>query len=78
MTLSEILVRDVKKMVSGIGRNQKGNIHPLIMQEIEKNLIEIVLEETKYNLLLTSRILGIGRSTLYRKIDKLKIDLQKK
>jgi sigma-54 dependent transcriptional regulator, acetoin dehydrogenase operon transcriptional activator AcoR len=76
MTLNEILVRDVKKMVGGIGPNQKGNIHPLIMQEIEKNLIEIVLEETKYNLLLASRILGIGRSTLYRKIDKLKIELK--
>lgn len=75
MSLHEILKRDVKKMISGIGRNQKGNIYPLITQELEKSLIEIVLEDANYNLVLTSRILGIGRSTLYRKIDKFKIEL---
>lgn len=76
MSLHEILKRDVKKMISGIGRNQKGNIYPLITQEFEKSLIEIVLEDAGYNLVLTSRILGIGRSTLYRKISKLKIEMR--
>jgi len=73
MSLHDLLKSDVKKMISGIGRNQKGNIHPLIIQELEKSLIEIVLEETDHNLLLASRILGIGRSTLYRKINKFNI-----
>jgi DNA-binding protein Fis len=76
MSLHELLKSDVKKMISGIGRNQKGNIHPLIIQELEKSLIEIVLEETGHNLLSASRILGIGRSTLYRKIKKFKIEVE--
>lgn len=76
MSLNDMLARDVRKMVGGVCKNQKGNIYPLVMQEVEKSLIEIVLEETNFNLLLASRILGIGRSTLYRKINKLKIVLK--
>ena len=75
MTLNEILRRDVKKMISASSRNQKGNVYPLIVQEIERTLIEIVLEETGNNLFFASRILGIGRSTLYRKLSKFNINV---
>lgn len=73
MTLYELLKKDVKRMMIGIGKNGKGNIHPLIVGEIEKYIIEIALEENGYNLLMTSKMLGIGRSTLYRKIKALNI-----
>lgn len=73
LSLYELLRRDVKKMVIGIGDNKKGNIYPLIIQEVEKCLIELVLEETKYNYFRAARILGISRSTLYKKIDFLRI-----
>lgn len=68
MTLFEFLRRDIKRMITGIGRQNKGNIYPLVMGEIEKYIIQITLQETNYNYLITSKILGIGRSTLYRKI----------
>lgn len=68
MTLLEFLRRDIKRMIAGIGRQNKGNIYPLVMGEIEKYIIQITLQETNYNYLITSKILGIGRSTLYRKI----------
>ncbi len=73
MTLYELLNREIKRMANGIGLHNKGNIHPLIMNEIEKYIIEIVLEETGYNYLAASKMLGIGRSTLYRKIEALGI-----
>ncbi len=71
--LYELLKRDIKKMVIGIGSGGKGNIYPLIMQEVEKDIISVVLQETKYNYFRTAKILGISRSTLYRKIDFLQI-----
>lgn len=74
-SLHDILKKNIKKMILGIGDNEKGNIHPLIMQEIEKNIIEVVLKETKNNYLKASRILGIGRNTLYRKIKSLDLNL---
>ena len=73
MTLYDLLNREIRRMVAGIGVHNKGNIHPLIMNEIEKCVIEIVLEETDYNYQVASKMLGIGRSTLYRKIEHLGI-----
>jgi transcriptional regulator with PAS, ATPase and Fis domain len=73
MTLYDLLDREIKRMVSGFTLHSKGNIHPLIMNEIEKYIIEIVLRETNFNYVLTAKMLGIGRSTLYRRIQALGI-----
>ncbi len=70
-TLYELLKRDIKKMVSGLGSRDRGNIYPLVMQEIERYIISLVLEETNYNHLRAARTLGISRSTLYRKLECL-------
>lgn len=75
LSLHELLKRDLKKMICSFGRNEKGNIYPVIMQEIEKILITLVLEETKQNYLQASKLLGISRSTLYRKIEILGLGL---
>jgi DNA-binding protein Fis len=72
-SMFDLLRTEVKKMASGIEKNKKGNIYPLIIQEIEKYLIKIVLEETKGSLVVTANILGISRSTLYRKMQELKL-----
>ncbi len=74
MALYEMLRHQIKRMISGIGGHNKGNIHPLIMQEIEKYIIQIVLQETNNNYLVASRLLGIGRTTLYRKIHEFHLN----
>ena len=73
ISLFDILKCEIKKMISGIGKHEQGNIHPLVMGEVEKYIIELVLQESNFNYLLASRILGISRSTLYRKIESLQI-----
>lgn len=73
LSLYDLLKREVKRMVVGIGKNGQGNIHPLIMGEVEKYIIELVLQETGYNYVLASKMLGISRSRLYRKLDSLGI-----
>jgi DNA-binding protein Fis len=74
MSLHDLLKRDVQKMIGGVGRNEKGNIYPLIVQEVEKSIIEITLQETKNNYFKAARMLGISRSRLYRKIKKFGIE----
>jgi DNA-binding protein Fis len=73
VSLYDFLRKEVKKMVFSLGRYEKGNIYPLIMNEMEKYVITLVLEETNNNYLRASRALGIGRSTLYRRIEALGI-----
>ena len=77
VSLYDFLHKEVKKMVSSLARHEKGNIHPLIINEIERYLITLVLQETNYNYLRASRALGIGRSTLYRRARALGIGRKK-
>lgn len=71
VSLYDLLDRDVRKMVSSLGRYEKGNIYPLVMHEVERYVIGVVLEETRGNYLRAAQILGISRSTLYRRIQVL-------
>ena len=71
ISLYDFLNHEIKKMVRSLGRHERGNIYPLIMSEIERYVIMLVLEETKNNYLQASRVLGISRSTLYRRIKML-------
>ena len=73
MSLYDILRKEIKKMARSLGRHEKGNIYPLVMDEIERYVITLVLEETNYNFLRASKALGIGRSTLYRRVKSLGI-----
>lgn len=74
-SLYEFLRKEVQRMMLGIGPQNKGNIYPLIVEETERSVIKIVLEETNGNFLASAKMLGISRSTLYRKIQDLKIEL---
>lgn len=78
MSLNDILKRDVQKMISSLSRNELGNVYPLVIHEVERIIIEITLQETKNNYFRTAQILGISRSKLYRKIEKLGIEINKK
>ena len=51
--------------------NDVTGIHPLIMQEVEKRLIVKVLQRSRGNKLRAARLLGMGRNTFHRKIQRL-------
>ncbi len=51
--------------------NNITGIHPLIMQEVEKRLIIKVLQRSRGNKLRAARLLGMGRNTFHRKMQRL-------
>ncbi|SEA62407.1 sigma-54-dependent transcriptional regulator [Pedobacter hartonius] len=55
--------------------NEIRGTDPLNMQEMEKQHIVKALRHTRGNKTETSRLLGIGLTTLYRKIEEYKIDI---
>ena len=73
LSLHDFIKREIRKMVIGIGPKGQGNIYPLVMEEVEKTIIELVLQETNFNYFATAKMLGISRSTLYRRVEALKI-----
>ena len=56
---------------------KKGLLYKSILAEIEKPLIEHILERTEGNQLKAARILGINRNTMRAKIKKLGINPSK-
>lgn len=44
-------------------------LHSLVMQQVEKPLIELALRQYKGNQVRTAKFLGINRNTLKKKID---------
>ena len=51
--------------------NDITGIHPLIMQEVEKRLIIKVLQRSRGNKLRAAKLLGMGRNTFHRKMQRL-------
>ena len=58
-------------------KEKKLAIYKSIIYDIEKSLIEHMLERTEGNQLKSARILGINRNTMRAKIKKLAIDIDK-
>jgi len=56
---------------------KKGVLYKSVLAEIEKPLIEHILERTEGNQLKAAKILGINRNTMRTKIKKLGIDPNK-
>jgi len=64
----------VKGMRDGSGRN----LHPMLINAIERPLITRALQETKGNQIQAAELLGLNRNTLRKKIHDLHIPLKRK
>lgn len=63
----------IKEMSGIFFIENAGNVHKVLLDSLEKPLIQRILEQTNGNQLQTARILGINRNTLRTKIRKLGI-----
>jgi Fis family transcriptional regulator, factor for inversion stimulation protein len=52
---------------------QLSGLHQIVMEQVEKPLIELALREHRGNQVKTAQFLGINRNTLKKKIDNYKI-----
>lgn len=71
--LEKKLTEFVKKTKIGAGKN----LYNLLIEEIEKPLISIALQETRGNQIQAAQLLGMNRNTLRKKIKDLKISIVK-
>lgn len=66
----KVLIREAK---GNLIKENKGKLYAQVINQVEKALIENVLEHTEGNKLKAAKILGINRNTLHAKIKKLGI-----
>ena len=77
MAKADSLRDKVIELENSLFNEKKGVLYKVILEEIEKPLIENMLERTEGNQLKAARILGINRNTMRAKIKKLTIDMDK-
>jgi len=71
------LEQAVKEFEDFFFASNRGRIYKLILEAVEKSMIESALDKTDGNKCKAARILGINRNTLNSKIKKLRIEVRK-
>ncbi len=66
-------IERVKNYMGGLSEIKGFNLYDIILSEVERALISSVLKETSGNQIKASRVLGINRNTLRKKMKDLKI-----
>ncbi len=73
LSLEEIVRSKLTQFLEKFDRLEAMDLYDTILQMVERPLISLVLQKTKYNQIQAARVLGINRNTLRKKIRELKI-----
>jgi Fis family transcriptional regulator len=73
LSLEEVVRLKIKEYFRQTGNAQPGNLYDVILERVERPLLELTLERTNGNQLQAAAILGINRNTLRKKLNLLKV-----
>ena len=69
-SLQAILSNKVNEYLKTLDIKNLSNFHEIYLEQVEPPLLDAVMEKTKYNQVRASKILGISRGTLRKKLIK--------
>ncbi|MFA5352998.1 MAG: sigma-54 dependent transcriptional regulator [Thermodesulfovibrionales bacterium] len=72
-SVKEFLENKLSGFIEKMARMENSDLYKTVISEVEKALLSIVLKETNGNQLRASRLLGINRNTLNKKIKDYKL-----
>ena len=75
--IDKIIQESLEIYFNRLGEQKPHAVLEMVINVAEKPTIEFVLKKTNYNFSASSKILGITRSTLRKKVAKHKIFIQK-
>ncbi len=76
-SLEALVDMKLRSCMHGVEKLDKGNIHAMVLEQIERPLIRFILEKARWNQVKAADILGINRNTLRKKITELGIELKR-
>ncbi|MFZ2314257.1 MAG: helix-turn-helix domain-containing protein [Gammaproteobacteria bacterium] len=68
ITLKQIVKDTLRNYFSNIGGEQPIDFYNILLEEIERPLLEVLINHTHYNQVKMAQILGISRGTLRKKL----------
>ena len=75
--LRRIVERKARMLFSNAQSGGSGEIYHIILSQIERFLLQVILDETDGNQLRTADLLGINRNTLRKKIRTLGVEVRR-
>ena len=75
--LEDLVEQKLKDFLRRMRSSGSRNIYDMLMKEFERPLIQLTLKETQGNQIKAAELLGMNRNTLRKKIQELKIPVQK-
>ena len=67
--LCKCVRKSLNKYFKDLNGEDVSNVYQMVLKEIEKPLLEVVMEKSNHNQSKASKILGINRNTLRKKLD---------
>ena len=77
LSLEALVDIKLRASLDNIDKMETGDLHGMVLAQVERPLIRFVLEKTRGNQVKAADILGINRNTLRKKINELGIDVKK-
>jgi Fis family transcriptional regulator len=68
ITLKQVVKDTLRNYFSNIGGEQPIDFYSILLEEIERPLLEVLINHTHYNQVKMAHILGISRGTLRKKL----------
>lgn len=68
VTLKAVVKDTLRNYFSNIGNEQPVDFYSILLEEIERPLLEVLINHTHYNQVKMAHILGISRGTLRKKL----------
>jgi two-component system nitrogen regulation response regulator GlnG len=76
-SLESLIAGKLKGSLAQMDVNELDNLYDMVLHQMERPLIQIILEKTRGNQVRAAEILGINRNTLRKKIQTLGIDVKR-
>jgi Fis family transcriptional regulator len=67
-TLKQAVKDTLRNYFTNIGSEQPVDFYSILLEEIERPLLEVLINHTHYNQVRMAQILGISRGTLRKKL----------
>ncbi|MEX0828958.1 MAG: helix-turn-helix domain-containing protein [Nitrospirales bacterium] len=77
VSLASYVEKKISDFVRAMNVGSGKNLYPTLMRAVERPLIELALRETHGNQIKASRLLGLNRNTLRKKITELGISVSR-
>jgi two-component system nitrogen regulation response regulator GlnG len=76
-SLEALVARKLQNSLSQMNLQELDNLYEMVLHQVERPLINIILQHTRANQVRTAEILGINRNTLRKKINTLGINVKR-